>query len=897
MIRCVAFMLFLMHVLWASGSGSYFSTAGFYELANSGREVYSMNPAWRFLKGDTKNAQEINFDDSKWDVVSLPHGLELLPEEASGNLNYQGIAWYRKQFVADQKFRGKKIFLHFEGIMGKSQIWLNGKLITEHLDGYLPAVVDITNFLQWDTPNVLAVKADNSDDPLIPPGKPQRALDFTYFGGIYRDCFLVVHHSVFVTDPNYENETSGGGLFIYYPKVSAASAEMGLKLHIRNDSKKLFKGFVSFRLKNNKGEVVASYKKPLAIKEASASYIHSKMNINQPELWSPETPYLYDLEVTILDHQKKVVDGFIQKTGIKKLENKGVNGFWLNGKLVDEKLVGVNRHQEFAVIGNAVPNSLHWRDAKKLRDAGIRVIRCTQYPHDPAFLDACDQLGIFVIEAVAGWQFWNNDPVFAKRVYKHIRQMVRRDRNHASVFLWEPVLNETNFPYEYAKQAKACVDEEFPFNESLTACDPGSKGSELYPVVFTHPQSVTKGQSSVYNAGKSDPKKLYFTREFGDNVDDWNSHNSNSRVHRSWGECPMLEQALHYAHPSYNYTCLEALYSSDKQHLGGTLWHAFDHQRGYHPQPFYGGIMDAYRQPKTSYYMFMSQRPATKNKNLPAETGPMVYVANEMTPFSPKDVTVYSNCEEVRLTVYQGGKTFTYKRSSSDLKMPSPIITFKDAYHFMELKALSRAGKQNEVYILAEGLIDGKVVASHKRVPARRPSKLRLHVDDNGFKMQADGSDVMVVVAEIVDDNGNVKRLSNGSIKFTVTGEGHILGNNATNTNPSPAHWGSAPILVQATDKAGKIKVRAEIFGEGVHTIAPGEIVFESVFSNTKLLYNKSLLETKYQIESKPQSFTKESNSEEVNSLKGEINLLRKKISEYELKEVERQQDDFGEKR
>lgn len=132
---------------------------------------------------------------------------------------------------------------------------------------------------------------------------------------------------------------------------------------------------------------------------------------------------------------------------------------------------------------------------------------------------------------------------------------------------------------------------------------------------------------------------MYFTREFGDNVDDWNSHNSNSRVHRSWGESPMLQQAVHYASPVYAYTCLETLYASQPAHVGGTLWHAFDHQRGYHPQPFYGGVMDAFRQPKISYYMFMAQRPSEKLDKLPAENGPMVYIANEMTPFSPEDIT------------------------------------------------------------------------------------------------------------------------------------------------------------------------------------------------------------------------------------------------------------------
>lgn len=120
-------------------------------------------------------------------------------------------------------------------------------------------------------------------------------------------------------------------------------------------------------------------------------------------------------------------------------------------RLYPYPLIGANRHQDFAVVGNALSNSLHWRDAKKLRDAGLRVIRNAHYPQDPAFMDACDELGLFVIVNTPGWQFWNDEPIFAQRVYSDIRNMVRRDRNHPSVWMWEPILNETWYPEDFAK--------------------------------------------------------------------------------------------------------------------------------------------------------------------------------------------------------------------------------------------------------------------------------------------------------------------------------------------------------------------------------------------------------------------------------------------------------------
>ena len=259
--------------------------------------------------------------------------------------------------------------------------------------------------------------------------------------------------------------------------------------------------------------------------------------------------------------------------------------------------------------------------------------------------------------------------------------------------------------------------------------------------------------------------KHYFTRELGSNVDDWNSQNSTSHTARSWGEQPMRIQAEHYANPAYPVTSFDVLYKQPSQHMGGCLWHAFDHQRGYHPDPFYGGLMDVFRQPKYSYYLFMAQRPAVVSESL-AETGPMVYIAHEMTPFSGKDVTVYSNCDEVRLTFTKEGKTHTHKKDKSRKGMPSPIIEFPDVYDFMVDKALSRANKQDEVYLLAEGLIDGKVVATHKVSPARRPAKLLLWVDNDGTALQADGSDAVTVVAAVADKNGNIKRLNTDNIKI-----------------------------------------------------------------------------------------------------------------------------------
>ena len=861
-----------------------YSTAGFYSLPNTGRTVYDMNPAWRFYKGKIEGAEQKNFDDKKWDIVSLPNGIEYLPVEASGCINYQGEIWYRKHFTPDEAWKNKQLFLHFEAIMGKSKIWVNGKLLKEHFGGFLPVIVDVSSALNFGEDNVVTVWADNSDDPSYPPGKAQDVLDYTYFGGIYRDCWLIAHNNVFITDPNYENEVAGGGLFVAFGKVSDALAEVQLKIHVRNATKNPFSGRVEYMLLQPDGTEVARLSDKIQVKAGRATTVSDRMPVKQPMLWTPSTPTLYNLLVRVLDKEGNVIDGYRRRIGIRSIEFKGKDGFYLNGRPYGKPLIGANRHQDFAVVGNAVANSIHWRDAKKLKDVGMEIIRNAHCPQDPAFMDACDELGLFVIVNTPGWQFWNDAPEFAQRVYSDIRNVVRRDRNHPSVWLWEPILNETWYPADFAKNTRDIVDAEYPYPYCYSGSDSEARGHENFPVYFAHPANMQDASKEI------DPTKTYFTREWGDNVDDWSSHNSPSRVARNWGEQPMRVQAQHYACPYYPVTSYDVLYKQSPQHVGGCLWHSFDHQRGYHPDPFYGGLMDVFRQPKYSYYMFMAQRPAVKNDRN-AGSGPMVYIAHEMTPFSGKDVTVYSNCDEVRLTFNKGGKTYTYKKDKNRPGMPSPVITFPDVYDFMVDKAFSRTQKQDDVYLLAEGLIDGKVVATHKVVPARRPEKILLWMDNEGTDLKADGSDFVTVVAAVADKNGNIKRLNNYNIRFSIEGEGRLLGGPGVLANPVPVKWGTAPVLVQSTLKPGKIRITASVLFEGSQMPISGELEFESKPSVFPLVYDAAdAARIPLGSASAGQNTASKTDAER------EVERLRKELNTLKLKEVERQQSEFGEK-
>jgi beta-galactosidase len=859
-LSLIFFAIFGIFSMYAAEYQPEFSVAGFYNFQNSGREVYNFNVGWRFNFGDQKNAETVNFDDSKWDVVSTPHTVKLMPAEASGSRNYQGIAWYRKHFTIPENLSGKLITVYLEAAMGRSVVYLNGQKILEHLGGYLPFSLELTRYgVKAGDKCVIAVMTYISDDKNYPPGKKQTQLDFTYHGGIYRDVWLIATSKIHITDPNIAEKTAFGGLNVVFGEISRKKAEFTVKTNVENLSNTSKSITVENKIISPEGKIIKTVKSKISLKNNEARTVEQRFALENPQLWHPDSPILYKIQTSILDN-KTALDGGITRIGIRKIEFRGADGLYINGE-PSGKLIGGNRHQDYAYVGNAVPNSQHWRDAKLLREAGCRIVRSAHYPQDPAWMDACDELGIFMIVPTPGWQFWNNSPAFADLVYDDIRNMVRRDRNHASVLMWEPILNETRFPKDFTLKAQEIVHEEFA--GAACVADAHSEGvAENYEVVYGWARDIGKYKQPI------------FCREFGETVDDWYAHNTPNRASRSWGESAQIIQALALA-KSY-----DEMYPAENQFFGGALWHPFDHQRGYHPDPYWGGILDAFRQKKYSYYLFQSQCPlVAETNNYPfPQTQPMIYIAHELSPFSSPDVTVFTNCDEVRLIVFEKD---TFIQKSPKWAMPHPPVTFKNVYDFFALRELSYTKKQlDKISLIAEGLIDGKVVCREKKMPSRRSDKLRLFIDNQGQTLQADGSDFITVICEVTDADGNVRRLAKERILFSVEGEGEIIGNELTGANPREVEFGSAPLLVRSTINAGKIKITARLLFEGEIAAQRANIEFESVTPKYALLYTE-----------KP---TKNTAVPFVNS------SFNRKLTDEEirknLEEVEIQQTEFGEK-
>jgi beta-galactosidase len=789
-----------------------FSTAGFFAVSDGPRTVANFNPGWRFLKAEAPGAEHPGFDDSAWEAANLPHSLEIL-QNASGGRNYRGPAWYRKRFEAATD--GGKVILYFEAVMGKSTVWVNGKKLAEHFGGYLPFAVDATAALNADgRNNIVAVRADNSDDPSYPPGKPQDSLDFTYLGGIYRDVFLIRTADAHVTLPEMSKSVAGGGVFVGVKDVNGSDAELDVRTEVANEGKLMKTLAVRTILETAEGKELLRDETKVEVPPAEARQLAQSLSAKGVRLWHPEDPYLHFIRTEILDGNK-VVDSLKTRFGIRLFEMRGKDGLFINKRFIGHKLNGINRHQDYALVGNALPNSGQWRDVKLLRESGNMMIRAAHYPMDPAFYDACDEFGMLATTANPGWQFFNfENPIFEKRLFEDSRNLVRRDRNHPSMLLWETALNETgNQPDSALKGMHRAANEEFPFPGFYTVADV---------------DEAKRGGLNFYYHGGFDTPVNSQTREYGDGgeVENFYSQNASTRVKREWGEGPLLKQAVIRAHN------LDGVYGTPPQRIGATLWCGIDHERGYHPDPFWGGLLDGFRIPRYSFHLFKSQYPPDYKLEGIA-TGPMVYIAHELTQVSGAEVIIYSNCEEVRLT-WLGIDLGTRKPDAGYQYLPHPPFTFSNAFDFGVIKRdwRDRTGK---IEMLAEGLIGGKVVARQLKRYPERTTAVTVTVDDGGVGLTADGSDFVPLRATIVDNKGVPKRLACEYVTFEVEGPGEIISGPLAHANPARTEFGTATALLRAGTRPGVIKVRATVSG-----LAPGEIYIASSAPALPLAWNSA---------------------------------------------------------
>lgn len=751
--------------------------------SNAFAQKKSFNSDWEFVKNtDTSYSEDMLSKNGriKWEKISLPHTASIEPVEKKAQ-HWQGICFYRKFFTIPASSENKHIAIQFDAAMQEADIYLNGKHIFRHLGGYLPFYIDVSGKVNTGSENSIVVRLDNRDNPLIPPGKPLKTLDFNYYSGIYRNVWLITQEKLYITDAVAANRVAGGGVFIHYENITAQKATLIARTELNNDFAADKNVLVKLTMTDRSGRTVATNSSSSQLVSAGANaVITHTIPVPNPVLWTPDNPYLYKITIEAIQNGK-VIDKEIVKTGIRSIKI-DKEAFYLNNKKL--RIRGTNRHQDYPYIGNALSDNAQYRDAYKIKDAGFNFVRSSHYPQSPAFLDACDELGLMVMDAIPGWQFAGNDS-FKVNSYRDMREMIRRDRNHVSIILWETSLNESGMKKDFMQNAHDIVRQEMPFEGVYSA----GWINDIYDV-FLPARQHGKAPDYWKKYNKDRPLLIaeygdweYYAQNAGFNqtaYKDLKAEERTSRQLRGWGEKRLLQQSLNYQE-AHN----DNLYGTA---LGDANWVMFDYNRGYAEDIESSGIMDMVRLPKFSFYFYQSQvdpstRPFTK---------PMLYIANYWQAGSDTVVKIYSNCDEVEL--FLNGKSIGRQQPDKDQyssNLPHPPFTFNVSFKPGTLKAA--------------GYINKKKTIEQQRITPGAPYSIKLRADYSGKELKAGQNDIIFIYADILDGKGTIVPDASDPIEFTVTGgDATIIGE-----NPRAAEAGISTVLVKAGTKPGTITITA----------------------------------------------------------------------------------------
>ena len=729
------------------------------------REKINFNGGWRFFRGDISGdaAKDYSYDDYSWQPVHLPHAPVISPLHVEwpwpGN---EGISWYRKHFTIGDCYQGKKIFIEFEGADQVADVWINGVYLTTHYGSHLPFTVDITDYVSFGTTeNVIAVKADDKEDSDIP------AYDlWISSGGLYRDVEMHITDKLHVTNAVDANIVAGGGIFVTYPSVNDVQAQVQVKTHVKNEYATSKNCTVKTYIVDANNITVAQMTGDYSITAAGNYTFTQSATVTSPRLWHPNHPYLYTVHTEVYDNNSPV-DTYQTKIGIRSISFSKAEGFKINGQAL--RFRGTNRVHDYPYLGWAMGNIGQRRDAEKLKEAGFEFVRTSHCPPDPAFMEACDELGIMIMDEIPGFQFFGNS-TFQNRSYQNMRDMIRRDRNHPCVIAWELSLNETWWEGgewdNYSSTAVSIGHAEYPGNQRYIA---GWKDDTTYDIFIATPTAGAR----TYSGTRPLIIDEYGHWEYGGN-------SSTSDVDRSDGEAAMLQQIANHQ-DGHN------LNRGMSNMCGDSLWVGIDF--GAWPS----GVYDFLRLPKFSAYFFQSQRdPNLDLSYLGIDSGPMVHIANYWTASSPTTVKVFSNCGQVKLYKNSVLQATQYPDTGTNLQHP-PFTFTGLTFTSGELKA--------------EGLIGDEVVATHiVRTPG---SATALSVAFDVNNVPANGSETIAVNASILDSNGTlVPTASSTNVTFTVTGPA-TLASPATITSEA----GIATAYIRVTDQPGLITVTATASG------------------------------------------------------------------------------------
>ena len=558
--------------------------------------MISLCSDWEFTR---EWSAGFSYGEGRYARVSLPHTAGEVPLHYAKPEDYAGICGYRRLVSVPLEYRGKRLFLQFDGAAHLAEVYLNGEKIAEHACGYTAFRVEITSFVRYGMENLLAVRLDTTENPAVPPFG--FVLDYLAYGGLYREVWLDVRGADVIED-----------VFVVTP--SLGRAEIALTVSGSGARRRV-------TLLDDKGAVCA-----VAEGDDNKYYV----NYSNARLWTLDAPKLYSIRAELLDGSGAVTDEKTVRFGFRTAEFRR-SGFYLNGERVF--LRGLNRHQSYPYMGYAAPEALQREDARILKEElCCTAVRTSHYPQSRHFIDACDELGLLVFTEIPGWQHIG-DAAWKRRSVENVREMVTQYRNHPSVILWGVRINESLDDDDFYRETNALAHSLDPSRQ--TSGVRYLEKSRLLEDVYAYNDFSHNGTApgaKKRSAVTPDMDRPYL-------ISECNGHMFPTKSFDPWEK--RQEHALRHAR-------VQNAAASDGEISGCFGWAMFDYPThkdfGSGDRVCYHGVMDAFRNPKLAAALYASQGDKTPVLEIGSPMDIGDYPAGNLG-----GIWAFTNAEEVAL--------------------------------------------------------------------------------------------------------------------------------------------------------------------------------------------------------------------------------------------------------
>ena len=776
------------------------------------------NKNWRFILADDSTAISPDYDDSRWRELTLPHdwSVESAPSQALASCTGYlpgGIGWYRKTFrVTDEAVRH---YIYFEGVYNRSDVYINGHHLGHRPNGYVSFMYDLTPYIHKEGDNVIAVRVDHS-----------RYADSRWYtgSGIYRDVYLVSAPDVHL---------SQWGVAYRAVKLTDRSATIEVDVAVDNYTGQPQKVQARITMLDAEGKQVATATKSAVVTAETKNYQLSVINyqLKSPHRWNLDDPYLYTLRVELLAGDK-VVDQAEVRAGLRTLEFSADKGFALNGK--NMKVKGVCLHHDAGVLGAVVPPEVWRRRIEALKTMGANAIRMSHNPQAPVVYDLCDELGMLVMdEGSDEWEFpkrkwikgWNKgEPgyegtydFFEEWIERDITDIVRRDRNHPSVFLWS-VGNEVDYPND--PYSHPVLDGSSISQPMFGGYDPERPHAERIGKIAKRLAACIRAvDSSRPVTGALAGVVMSNETEYPDAVDVVGYNYTEDRYDTDHAKYP--NRIIYGSETRNDFAAWKAV--RDKEHIFGQfIWTGTDYlgESGAWPsRGLHTGLLNFANYPK----------PRGKFREAHWSTEPMVYIGTyhrgrgrwgDHLSIDAPDLWNYREEQPIRVVCYTNTAQALLKLNGEVIGEMRPYDDRSGMIHWDVPYALG--------ILTAEGYDEeGNLLATYEIRTSGRPYGLRASLIEP--KVAAHGGTAQVLV-EVVDEQGNVVKLADNMISCRVGGTARLLGlensDNSDMGHPKAhqrrAYQGRLVAYVQVVDEAPvKLIFSSPLLEDAVLEITP----------------------------------------------------------------------------